>query len=98
MATPTFDRRGESGFGTRTSRTPPGGCARRRGGWLLGATIIATAWDASSSSSGFPGYDATMPKANGMVSEILVRNGYATFAVGKWHLAACWHDGARWPA
>ena len=37
--------------------------------------------------SGFPGYDATMPKANGMISEILVRNGYATFAVGKWHLA-----------
>src|SRR6476620_2212176 len=37
--------------------------------------------------SGFPGYAATMPKANGMISEILVRNGYATFAVGKWHLA-----------
>ena len=52
--------------------------------------------------SGFPGYDATMPKANGMVSEILVRNGYATFAVGKWHLAPAGtmvHGGPRdrWP-
>ena len=37
--------------------------------------------------AGFPGYDATMPKANGFLSEVLVRNGYATFAVGKWHLA-----------
>ncbi|MEX2557555.1 MAG: arylsulfatase [Actinomycetota bacterium] len=35
---------------------------------------------------GFPGYDATIPKENGFVSEILLRNHYATFAVGKWHL------------
>jgi arylsulfatase A-like enzyme len=37
-------------------------------------------------SSGFPGYDATIPKSNGFLSEILLRNHYATFAVGKWHL------------
>ncbi|MDQ3293871.1 MAG: arylsulfatase, partial [Actinomycetota bacterium] len=37
-------------------------------------------------SAGFPGYNATIPKENGFLSEILVRNGYATFAVGKWHL------------
>ena len=36
--------------------------------------------------AGFPGYNATIPKENGFLSEILVRNGYATFAVGKWHL------------
>jgi arylsulfatase len=35
---------------------------------------------------GFPGYDATIPKANGMLSEVLREAGYATFAVGKWHL------------
>ena len=52
--------------------------------------------------SGFPGYDATMPKANGMLSEILVRNGYSTFCLGKWHLAPA-HEMApgaskeRWP-
>jgi arylsulfatase len=37
--------------------------------------------------TGFPGYDATIPRANGFLSEILVERGYATFAVGKWHLA-----------
>ena len=36
--------------------------------------------------SGFPGYDATIPKENGFLPEILLRNHYATFAVGKWHL------------
>ncbi len=36
--------------------------------------------------SGFPGYDATIPKENGFLSEILLRHNYATFAVGKWHL------------
>lgn len=36
--------------------------------------------------AGFPGYNATIPHENGFLSETLVRNGYATFAVGKWHL------------
>jgi arylsulfatase A-like enzyme len=36
--------------------------------------------------AGFPGYNSSIPKENGFLSEILVRNGYATFAVGKWHL------------
>ena len=52
--------------------------------------------------SGFPGYDATMPMANGMLSEILVRRGYSTFCLGKWHLSPA-HEMApggskqRWP-
>jgi arylsulfatase len=37
--------------------------------------------------AGFPGYNATIPKENGFLSEILLGEGYATFAVGKWHLA-----------
>ncbi|HEX9258723.1 MAG TPA: arylsulfatase, partial [Acidimicrobiales bacterium] len=52
--------------------------------------------------SGFPGYDATIQPENGFLSEILVRNGYATYAVGKWHLAPA-HEmtlggpRTRWP-
>ena len=52
--------------------------------------------------SGFPGYDATMPMANGMLVEILVRRGYSTFCLGKWHLSPA-HEMApggskqRWP-
>jgi arylsulfatase A-like enzyme len=36
--------------------------------------------------TGFPGYDARIPRANGFLSELLAPTGYATWAVGKWHL------------
>ncbi|HET6809921.1 MAG TPA: arylsulfatase [Acidimicrobiales bacterium] len=35
---------------------------------------------------GFPGYWGRPPRENGYLSEILRANGYATYAVGKWHL------------
>jgi len=35
---------------------------------------------------GYPGYNAQTPIENGYLSEILRANGYATYAVGKWHL------------
>ncbi len=35
---------------------------------------------------GFPAHDAVMGAEHGFLSEILVANGYNTFAVGKWHL------------
>ena len=35
---------------------------------------------------GFPGYWGIPPKENGYLSEILRAQGYATYAVGKWHL------------
>jgi arylsulfatase len=36
--------------------------------------------------SGFPGYDSRIPRANGLIPEILVPRGWAAWAVGKWHL------------
>ena len=52
------------------------------------ATTTPTAWPASSSwPPASPGYNATIPKENGFLSEILRDEGYATFAVGKWHLS-----------
>jgi arylsulfatase A-like enzyme len=36
--------------------------------------------------TGFPGYDSRIPRSNGFLSEMLLEHGYATFAVGKWHL------------
>ena len=36
--------------------------------------------------TGFPGYDARIPRANGFLSEMLAPAGYAAWAVGKWHL------------
>ncbi len=35
---------------------------------------------------GFPGYFGRPPRENGYLSEILRERGYATYAVGKWHL------------
>jgi arylsulfatase len=35
---------------------------------------------------GFPGYWGKPPKENGFLSEILGARGYASYAVGKWHL------------
>ena len=37
--------------------------------------------------SGYPGYWGKPPRENGFLSEILRANGYATYAVGKWHLS-----------
>ncbi len=38
-------------------------------------------------STGYPGSDGYIPFENGYLSEILQKNGYNTYAVGKWHLA-----------
>ena len=35
---------------------------------------------------GYPGYWGRPPRENGYLSEILRASGYATYAVGKWHL------------
>jgi len=52
--------------------------------------------------TGFPGYNARIPPENGLLSEMLLPAGYATFAVGKWHLTPddeCHMAAARdrWP-
>jgi arylsulfatase len=36
---------------------------------------------------GFPGFNGRIPKSCGFISEVLRQRGWATFAVGKWHLA-----------
>lgn len=53
-------------------------------------------------SSGFPGYNGTIPFANGFLSEMLQQQGYNTYAVGKWHLTPLEQTSAagpydRWP-
>src|SRR3954470_17765997 len=36
--------------------------------------------------TGYPGYWGMIPRENGFLSEILRAHGYASYAVGKWHL------------
>jgi arylsulfatase A-like enzyme len=52
--------------------------------------------------SGYPGYNGVMPFENGMLSEMLLDYGYATYMVGKWHLTPSNQETAagpydRWP-
>jgi arylsulfatase len=53
-------------------------------------------------STGYPGYDGYIPFENGFLSEILQRQGYNTYAIGKWHLTPSEATSAagpydRWP-
>src|SRR5262252_271809 len=36
--------------------------------------------------TGFPGYNARIPRSAGFLPEMLAPNGFAAWAVGKWHL------------
>ncbi len=36
--------------------------------------------------TGFPGYDARIPRSAGFLPEMLTPHGYAAYGVGKWHL------------
>jgi arylsulfatase A-like enzyme len=52
--------------------------------------------------TGYPGSNGMIPFENGFLSEILLQNGYNTYAVGKWHLTPA-HEMSmvgpfdRWP-
>jgi arylsulfatase len=53
-------------------------------------------------STGFPGYNGAIPFENGLISEILLQQGYNTYAIGKWHLTPTESTSAagpydRWP-
>ena len=87
LATPTFDRLAANGLRYANFHTTAL-CSPTRACLLTGRNHHANGMARIVEfSSGFPGYDATIPPENGFVSETLVRNGYATYALGKWHLA-----------
>jgi arylsulfatase A-like enzyme len=53
-------------------------------------------------STGFPGANGNIPFENGFLSEILLEQGYNTYAIGKWHLTPADQISAagpydRWP-
>lgn len=52
--------------------------------------------------TGYPGSDGYIPFENGFLSEILLEEGYSTYALGKWHLTPSEQTSAagpyaRWP-
>ena len=53
-------------------------------------------------STGYPGYNGNIPFENGFLSEMLLDQGYNTYAIGKWHLTPADQISAagpysRWP-
>jgi arylsulfatase len=102
IATPRLDRLAENGlryanFHTTALCSPTRACVltgRNHHSAGMGRIIeLAT---------GFPGYDARIPRSVGFLPEMLTPHGYAAYAVGKWHLTPEeeTHLGARrdrWP-
>jgi arylsulfatase A-like enzyme len=86
IRTPTFDRLAASGiryrdFHTTAMCTPSRACLLTGRNAHPNASGVVTGWR-----RGFPGYNAIIPRENGFLSEVLRTYGYATFALGKWHL------------
>jgi arylsulfatase len=87
IATPTFDRLAANGLRFSNFHTTAL-CSPTRAALLTGRNHHTNGMGRIVEfASGFPGYDAHVPKDSGFLSEILRGAGYATFAVGKWHLA-----------
>src|SRR5271156_6651856 len=86
IATPTFDRLATHGrryanFHTTALCSPTRACLLTgRNHHTVGLSAI------TEMSMGYPAHNATMGFEHGMLPEVLVRNGYNTFCVGKWHL------------
>ena len=87
IATPTFDALAAEGLRFSNFHTTAL-CSPTRAALLTGRNHHTNGMGRIVEfATGFPGYDAHVPKDSGFISEILLGAGYATYAVGKWHLA-----------
>ncbi len=102
ISTPTFDRLASRGLRYANYHTTAL-CSPTRACLLTGRNHHSNGMArVAELAAGFPGYNATIPKENGFLSEILRDAGYATFAVGKWHLTPATQMSAgsprdKWP-
>ena len=86
IPTPTMDRLAAGGLRyTRFHVTAL--CSPTRAALLTGRNSHAVGMGVITNwSTDYPGYNASIPKSAALVSEVLRENGYATAALGKWHL------------
>ncbi len=102
IRTPTFDRLAAAGLRYRDFHTTAI-CSPTRACLLTGRNHHSNGVGIiQEMATGFPGYNGMVPKENGFLSEMLLAQGYATFAIGKWHLTlageyASGASKARWP-
>jgi len=102
IATPNIDRLAEGGLRfTRLHTTAL--CSPTRACLLTGRNHHSVGMGRITQlAMGYPGYHGTIPKSCGFLSEMLVAQGWAAYAVGKWHLTPDTETGAgsprtRWP-
>jgi len=102
MHTPNMDSLAENGLRYNNFHTTAL-CSPSRACMLTGRNHHSNAMACiTEGSTGFPGANANIPFENGFLSEILLANGYNTYAVGKWHLTPADQISAagpydRWP-
>ena len=100
--TPTFDRLAAGGLQYSRFHTTAL-CSPTRAALLTGRNHHSVGMGTVPEiAMGYPGYHTRIPRAAGMLPEVLRDQGYATFAIGKWHLTPAEerHSGAtreRWP-
>jgi arylsulfatase A-like enzyme len=86
IATPAIDRVGAEGVRLANFHTTAL-CSPTRACLLTGRNHHRSGMGrVADLAIGFPGYWGTPPKENGYLAEILRSRGYATYAIGKWHL------------
>lgn len=102
IRTPNLDRLAANGLRFANMHTTAL-CSPSRSCILTGRNHHSNAMAGiTEASSGFPGYNGYIPFENGFLSEILQKQGYNTYCVGKWHLTPAEQLSAagpydRWP-
>ncbi len=100
--TPNLDRLAAGGLRYRSFHTTAM-CSPTRAALLTGRNHHSVGMGTvSEMATGFPGFDGRIDRDTGFLSEVLRDNGYATWAVGKWHLTPREETDlaasrARWP-
>jgi arylsulfatase A-like enzyme len=103
IPTPTLDSLANNGLRYTNFHTTAI-CSPTRAALLTGRNSHSVHFGlfATTSNSGFPGYDGRLPHEKATIAEILRENGYNTYAVGKYHLVPSGEENAlgpfnRWP-
>jgi arylsulfatase len=102
VQTPTFDALAADGLRYANMHTTAL-CSPSRSCMITGRNHHSNGMSCiTEGSTGYPGGNGYIPFENGMLSEILLQNGYNTYALGKWHLTPSEATSAagpydRWP-